>query len=314
MGFPLPLLSGFEFQGTAVESCRLKLGCPVPLLMLYPYGQTHSFTAVLLHHLPCFSGLYFHHPLHPSVCNEGPWQHQQSTPTTWSWLNRPFCLIICCPWYPYHHHIWKPWEHQWLMDQKWDHTSSWLCWKELHFDDCERPQLEEIRIQQGLYCSEVKGCEPMSLQMKACYQLYQFWLLIYITVMCYIQSSFAVGQEVWVWLAWWLQCQCTNPKQKRGAWGVCEDTWGKMAWSTIISSYWSYKKHAPLKAYATKPWPHYHRMQTFMPGTQPQGTHTFDPASSSSQSAMQMLDSINTEEEGAEDLLGIDMPNCWCDQ
>ena len=119
--------------------------------------------------------------------------------------------------------------------------------------------------------------------------------------MCYIQSSFAVGQEVWEWLAWWLRCQCTNPKQIRGAWGVCEDTWGKMAWSTIILSHWSYKKHALLKAYATKPWPHYHRMQTFMSGTQPQGTHTFDPASSSSQSAMQMLDSINTEEEGAED-------------
>ena len=38
-----------------------------------------------------------------------------------------------------------------------------------------------------------------------------------------------------------------------------------------------------------------------MPGTQPRGTHAFDPASSSSQSSTQILNSINTEEEEAED-------------
>ena len=35
-----------------------------------------------------------------------------------------------------------------------------------------------------------------------------------------------------------------------------------------------------------------------MPGTQPQGTHAFNPASSSAQSAMQILNAVNTEEEG----------------
>ena len=38
-----------------------------------------------------------------------------------------------------------------------------------------------------------------------------------------------------------------------------------------------------------------------MPGTQPQGTHAFDPASSLSQLSMQILNSIDTEGEGAED-------------
>ena len=42
-------------------------------------------------------------------------------------------------------------------------------------------------------------------------------------------------------------------------------------------------------------------MQAFIPGTQPQGMHTFDPASSSSQLATQKLNSINTEEEVAKD-------------
>ena len=51
MGFTLPLPSGFEFQGAVVESCRLKLEHPVPSLMLYSHGQTHSFTVVSLHHL-----------------------------------------------------------------------------------------------------------------------------------------------------------------------------------------------------------------------------------------------------------------------
>ena len=41
-----------------------------------------------------------------------------------------------------------------------------------------------------------------------------------------------------------------------------------------------------------------------MPGTQPRGTHAFDPAGSSSQSAMQMLDIFNTEEDRAEDQVG----------
>ena len=38
-----------------------------------------------------------------------------------------------------------------------------------------------------------------------------------------------------------------------------------------------------------------------MPGTQPQGMHAFDPASPSSQLAMQILNHVNTEEDGAED-------------
>jgi len=45
-------------------------------------------------------------------------------------------------------------------------------------------------------------------------------------------------------------------------------------------------------------------MQTFMPGTQPRGTHAFDPGSSSSQSAMQALGVIDAEEDGAEDQVG----------
>ena len=47
-----------------------------------------------------------------------------------------------------------------------------------------------------------------------------------------------------------------------------------------------------------------------MPGTQPRGTHAFDPASSSSQSAMQILNVVNTEEEGEEDqvILPLDSP------
>ena len=47
-----------------------------------------------------------------------------------------------------------------------------------------------------------------------------------------------------------------------------------------------------------------------MPGTQPRGTHAFDPASSSSQSATQMLNIVNAEEDGAEDQVGpqLDSP------
>lgn len=41
-----------------------------------------------------------------------------------------------------------------------------------------------------------------------------------------------------------------------------------------------------------------------MPGTQPRGTHAFDPAGSSSQSATQMLNTVNAEEDGAEDQVG----------
>ena len=40
-----------------------------------------------------------------------------------------------------------------------------------------------------------------------------------------------------------------------------------------------------------------------MPGTQPRGTHSFDP-DSSSQSSTQLLNIINTEEDGAEDQVG----------
>ena len=39
-------------------------------------------------------------------------------------------------------------------------------------------------------------------------------------------------------------------------------------------------------------------MQNFMPGTQPRGTYSFDPSSSSAQS---VLDKVNAEEDGAED-------------
>ena len=40
-----------------------------------------------------------------------------------------------------------------------------------------------------------------------------------------------------------------------------------------------------------------------MPGTQPHGMHTFDPSSSSSLSATQIIDAINAEKDGEEDQL-----------
>ena len=51
-------------------------------------------------------------------------------------------------------------------------------------------------------------------------------------------------------------------------------------------------------------------MQAFMPSTQPQGTHAFDPGSLSSHSAMQILNTVDTEEDGAEDRVGplLDSP------
>ena len=56
----------------------------------------------------------------------------------------------------------------------------------------------------------------------------------------------------------------------------------------------------------TKAWPHYRRMQGFMPGIQPRGTHAFDP---SSHSATEMLNAVNAEEDGAEDQVGpLDLP------
>jgi len=42
-------------------------------------------------------------------------------------------------------------------------------------------------------------------------------------------------------------------------------------------------------------------MQDFMPGTQPQGTHAFDPDSSSGQSMTQMLNTIDVEADEMED-------------
>ena len=57
-------------------------------------------------------------------------------------------------------------------------------------------------------------------------------------------------------------------------------------------------QHTHLKPFAMKPWPFYRKMQNFMPGTQPQGTYSFDPSSSSAQS---VLDKVNAEEDGAED-------------
>jgi len=76
----------------------------------------------------------------------------------------------------------------------------------------------------------------------------------------------------------------------------------------IVSSgwpfHWHYTKHAALKPFLKKSWPYYHKMQTFMPGTQPRETHAFDPGSSSSQSAMQALGVIDAEEDGAEDQVG----------
>ena len=51
-------------------------------------------------------------------------------------------------------------------------------------------------------------------------------------------------------------------------------------------------------------------MQAFMPGTQPQGTHSFNPSSSSSVSATQALDKVEAEEDGEEDRAGppVDTP------
>ena len=68
--------------------------------------------------------------------------------------------------------------------------------------------------------------------------------------------------------------------------------------SLVWSSPWWYKQHAPLRPFMTKAWPHYRRMQGFMPGIQPRGTHAFDP---SSHSATEMLNAVNAEEDGAED-------------
>lgn len=64
-----------------------------------------------------------------------------------------------------------------------------------------------------------------------------------------------------------------------------------------------YVKNAPLKPFATKGWPFYRRMQEFMPGTQPRGTHSFDPGSSSLSSS-QALNLVNAENDGEEDQAG----------
>ena len=74
--------------------------------------------------------------------------------------------------------------------------------------------------------------------------------------------------------------------------------------------HWSFKKHTPLKAYAMKLWPYYRRMQAFMPGTQLWGTHAFNPGSSSSQSATQILNVVDEEEDKAKDYVGslLDLP------
>ena len=46
-------------------------------------------------------------------------------------------------------------------------------------------------------------------------------------------------------------------------------------------------------------------MQNFMPGTQPRGTYSFDPsAAASSTQSVQMLNTVNAEEDGAEDQVG----------
>ena len=50
-----------------------------------------------------------------------------------------------------------------------------------------------------------------------------------------------------------------------------------ITWCDAYYSNW-YDKHALLRPFATKAWPFYCRMQGFMPGTQPWGTHSFDPA------------------------------------
>ena len=42
-------------------------------------------------------------------------------------------------------------------------------------------------------------------------------------------------------------------------------------------------------------------MQAFMPGTQPQGTHSFDPGNSLCASATQVLNKVNAEDDGEED-------------
>ncbi|KAF8221168.1 hypothetical protein L208DRAFT_1329698, partial [Tricholoma matsutake] len=57
-------------------------------------------------------------------------------------------------------------------------------------------------------------------------------------------------------------------------------------------------RHAPLRSFMTRAWPHYRKMQGFMPGVQPRRTHAFDP---SSHSATEMLNAVNAEEDGAED-------------
>ena len=73
-------------------------------------------------------------------------------------------------------------------------------------------------------------------------------------------------------------------------------------WRNISLKY--IKKHAQLKAYKTKAWPHYRQMKAFMPGTQPCGTHVFDPYNSFSQSAIQILNVVDAEEDGEEDQVG----------
>ena len=73
-------------------------------------------------------------------------------------------------------------------------------------------------------------------------------------------------------------------------------------WRNISLKY--IKKHAQLKAYETKAWPHYRQMKAFMPGTQPCGTHAFDPNNSSSQSAIQILNVVDAEEDEEEDQVG----------
>ena len=63
-----------------------------------------------------------------------------------------------------------------------------------------------------------------------------------------------------------------------------------------------YNKHAPLRPFVTKAWPFYCRMQGFMPGAQPWGTHSFDPGSlHTSKSVTQALNKVNAESDGEED-------------
>ena len=55
-----------------------------------------------------------------------------------------------------------------------------------------------------------------------------------------------------------------------------------------------------------KAWPHYRRMQGFMPGIQPHEMHAFDL---SSHSATEMLNTVNAEEDGAENQVSpLDSP------